>query len=98
MKEKLDRAERKKRVEFWLVGVIMVTLLLLFSSGCGKKKSILQSNEEIYTKAMEKMEEIQNTAVVEKAEKEEDEDTGSTMSQSDRLFKGTFFRSMSDFR
>mgnify|MGYP000597379752 FL=1 len=48
---------------------------------------------------MEKVEEIDNRAVAMKSEIEEGEsDTGSTMSQSDRLFKGTFFRSMSDFR
>ena len=52
---------------------------------------------EAVNAVVEKMEEAQNTVVTTKAEHEE-EDTGSTMSQSDRLFKGTFFRSMSDFR
>jgi hypothetical protein len=44
------------------------------------------------------MEEAENTTVTTKAEKDEEEDTGSTMSQSDKLFKGSFFSSMSDFR
>jgi outer membrane protein assembly factor BamD len=37
-------------------GIIMILLLLMLFSGCQKKKSILKSNEEIFSKAMEKME------------------------------------------
>ena len=65
-------------------------------------KEISESNKktsEAIKSVVEKVEEIDNRAVAMKSEIEEGEsDTGSTMSQSDRLFKGTFFRSMSDFR
>jgi hypothetical protein len=64
-------------------------------------KEVADSNKktaEVVSTVVAKMEEAENTTVTTKAEKDEEEDTGSTMSQSDKLFKGSFFSSMSDFR
>jgi hypothetical protein len=66
-------------------------------------KEVSTSNKKV-TETLEtvagKLEEIQNTTVTTKTEKEEEpDDTGRQMpSQSDRLFKGAFFKGMSDFR
>ncbi len=54
VKEKLEGCERVREA-FWLNGIIVIVLLLMLLPGCQKKKSILQSNEEIYSDAIGKM-------------------------------------------
>ena len=75
----------------------------LVESLAASTKEVAESNEQTVkavSKVVEKLEEIQNTTVAVKTEKSEEDsdDTASTMSQSDKLFKGSFFRTMSDFR
>jgi hypothetical protein len=64
-------------------------------------KSVEESNKktiEVMDKVVKKVEDLQNTAIAAKSEVEEEDDSASTMSKSDKLFQGTFFRSFSDFR
>lgn len=64
-----------------------------------ESKKTVEAMEKVVDKVATRIDEVENTAKAMKTETdEENEDTGSTMSQSDKLFKGTFFRSMSDFR
>lgn len=72
----------------------------LVESITASTKEVQESNKktvEVMGKVVEKVEEIQNTPIAVKTEKEENDD-GDKKSQSDRLFSGTFFRTMSDFR
>lgn len=76
----------------------------LVESITASTKEVQESNKktvEVMDKVVEKVEEMQNTTVASKTEKDEELENpndSSHVSQSDKLFKGTFFRSMSDFR
>jgi hypothetical protein len=75
----------------------------LIESITASTKEVTETSKKT-TEAMEKvseqLEDMRNTTVNSKAEKEEDTDPIDTgrPSQSDRLFKGTFFKGFSDFR
>jgi hypothetical protein len=74
----------------------------LIESIMASTKEVAESNKktvEVMDKVFEKMEEVQNTTIAIKSEHEEgDEHKLGELSKSDKLFAGTFFRTMSDFR